>query len=255
MHGQDLSRHHSMGPVIALALIAGASVWTCAVTLFQSALPVAVACSVFALVTLFALSGFARQRQNIPFGAANGITFFRAALIALVAAFAAEPPGVGMPAWWIAAAIAGTALLLDGVDGWVARRTARTTAFGARFDMEIDALAALVLCTVLWRAGLAGGWVLLVGGMRYIFVAAGWLLPWMRRPLPFRQRRRAVCAAQGFLLVASLIPVLPATAPPLLAFGALAATAVSFLIDTAWLYRHRANHSLVGAGQLPPGQR
>lgn len=239
MRGHDLSRHYSKGPVIALALIAGLSVWTCAATLFQTALPVAVACTLFALVTLFALSGFARQRGGGSFGAANGITFFRASLIAFVGAFAAEPPPPGASIWWIAAATAGIALLLDGVDGWVARRTDRATAFGARFDMETDALAALVLCMVLWRAELTGGWVLLIGGMRYIFLAAGWRLPWMRRPLPPRQRRRAVCAAQGFLLVVSFIPVLPAVAPSLLAFCALAATAVSFLIDTMWLYRHR----------------
>lgn len=242
MHGQDLSRHHSRGPVIALALIAGLSVWTCAATLFQSAFAVTVACALFALVTVFALSEFARRHRDGPFGAANGITFFRASLIAFVAAFAAEPPAAGATAWWIAAGIAGIALLLDGVDGWVARRTDRATAFGARFDMEIDALAALVLCVVLWRAGFAGGWVLLIGGMRYIFVAAGWLLPWMRRPLPPRQRRRTVCAAQGFLLVASLVPALPTTAPAVLAAAALAATAASFLIDTAWLFRHRSNH-------------
>lgn len=242
MRGYDQTRQYSKGPVIALAVIGGLSVWTCAVTVFQTALPVAVSCALFALVTLFALSGFARQRGRASFGAANGITYFRASLIAFVGAFAAEPPPTGASIWWIAAATAGIALLLDGVDGWVARRTDRATAFGARFDMETDALAALVLCMVLWRAELTGGWVLLIGGMRYIFLAAGWCLPWMRRPLPPRQRRRAVCAAQGFLLVVSFVPVLPAAAPPLLAFGALAATAVSFLIDTMWLYRQRVAH-------------
>ena len=37
------------------------------------------------------------------------------------------------------------ALILDGVDGKVARRTGTSTALGARFDMEVDAFLILVL--------------------------------------------------------------------------------------------------------------
>lgn len=239
MRQQDVPGIPIAAPLAALTLAAGASVWAAASTLFTTGLPVVVACAIFALVALFVLPGFARQRRGIAFGAANSITFFRASLIAFVGAFAAEPPMAGAPVWWIAAATAGIALLLDGVDGWVARRTDRTTAFGARFDMEIDALAALVLCVVLWRADLSGAWVILIGGMRYGFIAAGWLLPWMRRPLPPRQRRRAVCAIQGSLLVSCLMPILSPAVPPLLAGCALAATGASFLADTVWLFRHR----------------
>lgn len=224
---------------MGFTLVSGGVVWAAALAMFDTTFPAAVAVSIFSLIAVFVLSRFARQYQGLSFGAANSITFLRASLIAVVSAFAAEPPMAGTPIWWVAAATAGIALLLDGVDGWVARRTDRTTAFGARFDMEIDALAALVLCIVLWRAGLTSAWVIAIGGMRYAFMAGGWLLPWMRRPLPPRQRRRAICAVQGFLLVCCLMPILPPFMPPLLAGCALATTGGSFLADTVWLFSRR----------------
>jgi phosphatidylglycerophosphate synthase len=181
----------------------------------------------------------ARRRPRPGFGIANGITLGRAALIAVVLAFAVEAPPPGAPVWWVAAAVAGAALLLDGVDGWIARRTARSSAFGARFDMETDALAALVLCIVLWSADRTGAWILLVGALRYVFLLAGWLFAWMRRPLPPRARRRAVCAIQGALLVLCLVPAWPEPVPVVLGAAALAATGGSFLIDTVWLWPRR----------------
>ena len=68
------------------------------------------------------------------------------------------------------------ALVLDSVDGRVARRTASTTAVGARFDMEVDAFLILVLSAYVVQS--VGLWVLTIGAARYAFVAAGWLLPW-----------------------------------------------------------------------------
>lgn len=243
MHGRELQDDSGHAAPLALALVAGgavwAAVWGATAALFTTPLPPLAASMLFAAIALVALPLYARQAPRPRFGAANGITLFRAGLIAVVAGFAAEPPAPGEDLWWIAVAVAGTALLLDGVDGWVARRTAHSSAFGARFDMETDALAMLVLCFVLWRADLAGVWVLLLGAMRYLFVAAGWLFAWMRRTLPPSQRRRAICAIQGVLLVLALAPVLPAPLPTLCAAAALALTAGSFLRDTLWLWRRR----------------
>ena len=46
-------------------------------------------------------------------------------------------------------ALAGLVLLLDGVDGWLARRGGWCSRFGARFDMETDALLVLLILLVL----------------------------------------------------------------------------------------------------------
>jgi phosphatidylglycerophosphate synthase len=244
VHGPDIAEgvatdRRGLAPAIALTAAAGLSVTTAAVALFASPGPTLAAAALFALVAAIALPRHARRRPRPGFGVANGITLARAGLIAVVAAFAVEPPPSEDFDWWIAAAVAGVALLLDGVDGWIARRTARSSAFGARFDMETDALAAFVLCLVLWRADRTGAWILLTGALRYLFLLAGWVFAWMRRPLPPHERRRAVCAVQGALLVLCLVPALPAIFPPILGLAALTATAASFLIDTVWLWRHR----------------
>src|SRR5207248_932960 len=72
-------------------------------------------------------------------------------------------------------------LLLDGLDGQVARRTGTASEFGARFDMEVDAFLILLLCVVVSRA--LGPWVLAIGLMRYVFVAASWAMPWLTASL------------------------------------------------------------------------
>src|ERR1700722_14469309 len=78
-----------------------------------------------------------------------------------------------------AAIIATVALVLDGVDGWLARRCGEASEFGARFDMETDALLILGIATLAWHFDKAGPWILAAGWMRYMFVAASGVLPWM----------------------------------------------------------------------------
>jgi len=90
------------------------------------------------------------------------------------------------------------ALVLDGVDGVVARRSGTVSALGARFDMEVDAFLILVLSVYVSR--LLGGWVLTIARCGYAFVAASRVLPWMRSALPprywrkvWRRRRGSSC--------------------------------------------------------------
>src|SRR6478735_8541894 len=117
-------------------------------------------------------------RQHHPhatFGAANYITLIRAVLTLALLWIALRHPEP--PLAWIAGWIAGAIAALDGVDGWMARRAGTASAFGARFDMETDAAFLLVLSALALRYGKAGAWVLLIGLMRYLFIATGRLLP------------------------------------------------------------------------------
>jgi phosphatidylglycerophosphate synthase len=135
----------------------------------------------------------------------------------------------------VAAAILVT--VLDGVDGWVARRTGAVTAFGARFDMEVDAALILILSVLAWRYGKAGAWVILSGLLRYIFVVAGWRWTSLDRPLFPSRRRQTVCVVQAVGLIVTVSPI---ATPPLssaIAAMALAALCVSFGIDVIWLLR------------------
>jgi phosphatidylglycerophosphate synthase len=180
--------------------------------------------------------GFLRQHHPFArFGAANQITTLRAMLVALVAGLVGEPR---VPAVALAAAAASVAVtVLDGVDGWLARRHRIASRFGARFDMEIDALLILALSVLAWRHDKAGAWVMLSGLLRYAFVAGGALAPWLRAELPPSRRRQTTCVVQ---IAALTIVMLPAIQPPvstLLAAGALVALVYSFLVDTLWLWR------------------
>jgi phosphatidylglycerophosphate synthase len=129
------------------------------------------------------------------------------------------------------------ALVLDGVDGWVARRTGTASEFGARFDMEVDAFLLLILSAYVART--AGLWVLAIGVMRYAFVAAGWVWPFLRRRLPPRYWRKVVAVAQAVALVAALSTLLPPALSQALIAGALALLVESFGRDVFWLWRRR----------------
>jgi phosphatidylglycerophosphate synthase len=192
-----------------------------------------------ALFTVVALAAMGFLQEHHPFdhfGAANLVTTARAALVALTAGL------IGEPAIPLVATVSLTLSLIvtamDGVDGWIARRTQYGSAFGARFDMETDALLILALTLLVWRHDKAGAWVLASGLLRYAFVAAGWLLPWLTRPLFPSVRRQAVCVLQVGALILVMAPAVTPPLSSLVAAVALATLSSSFLVDTLWLWRH-----------------
>ncbi|MEE4302540.1 MAG: CDP-alcohol phosphatidyltransferase family protein [Wenzhouxiangella sp.] len=175
-------------------------------------------------------------------GWANRVTLLRAVIACALAGSLVEPELFRDRAWAVIPLVL-TALVLDGLDGWLARRLDESSTLGARFDMETDAALILVLCCALWLSGLAPAWVLAIGLMRPAFVLAGLLLPWLSAPLPDRFRRKLVCVVQVAVLPTALLPILPEALRVTLLAGALLALAVSFAIDAAWLFRrHRASN-------------
>jgi phosphatidylglycerophosphate synthase len=198
----------------------------------------------YGVVTCVALSHGMDRSGKAALGPADRVTLTRATLVGSVAALSAESFVRGTPVG-VLVSLALVALSLDAVDGKVARRTGTVSALGARFDMEVDASLALVL--TIYLMGSMGGWVLALGVMRYAFVAALWVLPWMRTTLPPRFWRKVVAAIQGGVLVVATVGVLPW---PLL-FAALAASLAllieSFGRDIVWLWNRRP----ITAGQLP----
>lgn len=178
----------------------------------------------------------ARHLGPAPFGLANGVTLGRAMLVALLVALLGEP--ATSPIAWFAVALAVVAVMLDGVDGKLARSRGEATAFGARFDMETDALLIMVLALLVWQHGKAGAWIVLAGLLRYLFVAASYAAPWLGAALPPSRRRQAVCVVQIASLIGALAPFLPPPASALLALAGLVVLGWSFGIDVAWLGRH-----------------
>jgi len=168
--------------------------------------------------------------------AANLVTAGRACLVVFLATRLFRA-GVSTEQAWLAVIAATIAAVLDGVDGWLARRSSSSSPFGARFDMETDALLILVLSMLAWRWGKAGAWVLLSGLMRYLFAAAHAVFPWMRRPLSPTLRAKTVAVVQMVALIVAIGPVIPVWLSTLGAAGALALLCWSFAIDVGRLWR------------------
>jgi phosphatidylglycerophosphate synthase len=177
----------------------------------------------------------AKHWPATPFGAANQVTLARATMTLVLAAMLGLAPSD--PLAWALVVIATVAAVLDALDGWLARRRGEATAFGARFDMETDALLILVLAALAWQLGKAGPWVLSAGLLRYVFVAAGHALPRLARPLPPSRRRQAVCVVQIVTLIVCVAPPFVPPASGAIALAGLVLLAWSFALDTAWLAR------------------
>lgn len=176
-----------------------------------------------------------RSYPHDRLGLCNHITFLRLLLtLALLA------PLVGNADEWRVLMFAATALALDGLDGWFARREGLVSDFGARFDMEVDATLGLVLTLNVWAAGTLGAGVLVLGLPRYIFVAASFIWPWMARPLPESRARKTACAVQIGALIVLLLPWVSPSLALLVFFLAASLLLWSFGRDILWLYHTRS---------------
>lgn len=180
------------------------------------------------------------------FGPANRATLVRASLVITLLAGAPYIGHLGAGHFdvqlWSYAALALVALILDGVDGALARANQCESDFGARFDMELDAALILGLCIAVLTLDKAGTWVLALGLMRYAFVGGARVFQWLNAPLPESFRRKTVCVWQIVtLMVAILPPVSPVFASITLAL-ALALLGWSFAMDIHWLYQRRLSH-------------
>ncbi|HKE66262.1 MAG TPA: CDP-alcohol phosphatidyltransferase family protein, partial [Micromonosporaceae bacterium] len=188
--------------------------------------------------TATALLAMGRVRSDEPdIQPADWITLVRALLTAGVAALVAD--SFVRPAHVTTLiVIAGIAIALDAVDGQVARRTGTATALGARFDGEVDAFLILVLSVAVSRD--LGGWVIAIGAMRYAFLVAAWLVPWMAAPLPPRYWGKVVAAVQAIVLTVVASGALPRLLSIVAVGLALVLLVESFGHNVVWLYRNGA---------------
>ncbi len=179
----DLSRWsegHAVAMIaVALAVAAGRPAW--------------LLCACGALA--FALLAWRCRRRWTPagrFGPANAVTMARLSGMFVLPFL---PPAQ--------VALAGAILFaLDGVDGWVARRTGTSGEFGAFLDQESDAFLMLLLCLLLYELPDGfGAWILLPGLMRYLFVL---VLRLARPPTP-REQRSAIAIRIFVLMMATLL--------------------------------------------------
>src|SRR5690349_17182591 len=204
-----------------------------------------------ALVDVTLAHGLVRDPAE-RLGPAGWVTLARATLALGVAALTADSFVRGVPVALLVG-LAAVALVLDYVDGEVARRTGTVSELGGRLDGEVDAF--LILALSLYVAPIAGAWVLAIGAARYVFLAAGWALPWMRARLPRRDWRKTVAATQGIVLAVAGADVLPLPLVEAALAIALAMLAESFGRDVLWLWRRRRSGARTPASGTPSAPR
>ncbi|WP_017600123.1 CDP-alcohol phosphatidyltransferase family protein [Nocardiopsis lucentensis] len=197
---------------------------------------------VYAVAGAAVLLWAARRSGRRSLGSADRITLVRALLTGGVLALAVD----GGPVWALVG-LASLALVLDLVDGAVARGSGTESDFGAAFDMETDALLIMVLSAFVSLS--LGAWVLAIGLMRYVFGAAALVAPWLRAPLPPSRARKVVAALQGVALAVAASGVLPSAASTALVGVALAALVWSFGRDVLGLWGARPRRARASASQ------
>ncbi|MBS2018715.1 MAG: CDP-alcohol phosphatidyltransferase family protein [Deltaproteobacteria bacterium] len=155
---------------------------------------------------------------------ANALTLVRLALVTSLPWQLAW-----MPRWGFVGLVLAL-LILDGVDGRIARARGETSEVGALFDMETDGLTVMVLSLLLWARESFGPWVLVAGLWRYVFVVVTAIFPALGDVPPSRLYRSIF----GVVMVAIACAFAPWR--PLAQFAAPFATAAlsfSFLHSIA----------------------
>jgi phosphatidylglycerophosphate synthase len=162
-----------------------------------------------------------RYTPDGSFGSANAVTVVRlAGVLGLTLAGKEAPVALLVP-------LAVALMLLDGVDGALARRLGTASPFGAHFDVEVDALLVLVLGVTLWQRDRLGPWVLWAGSLRYLYVLVRALAPAPEPP----QRSRFGRFAFGGVFTGLLLPLLvPGVA------GTVAAVAGTLLVTVSFAH-------------------
>ncbi len=165
--------------------------------------------------------------RSRAFGVANTITALRA-LAVIGTLFVGNLSPVVLV--WVFA----LCLLMDGIDGWLARRLDLDSSFGAEFDCAAD--AALVLAVSVAATWLHDGpsWWLLPGMLRYLLLvnAAGQAPPGITQSRSERLWARWAYAAAVSALIASLLVPTP------VAYLLLAAVTAALLSSFATDFRH-----------------
>lgn len=135
--------------------------------------------------------------------------------------------------WWVLG-LAAVAYVLDGVDGYVARRTGTVTERGAVLDSAVDGALVLVLSVAL--APLAP-WALLGGLLYPVFLLVQVWRPRWRRSLPHSRRRKLAGGALTVVLLLGAAPPWPSLVVQVALALTVALVAWSFLVDVRWLER------------------
>jgi len=100
--------------------------------------------------------------------------------------------------------IMGSAVLLDFVDGYLARKYNQESTFGQFFDMEVDAFFVLLMCFYYYQYQEIGWWILIPGLMRYVFKIFTAIIP-KEGFVETKKRYAAIVAGTFFTILLACI--------------------------------------------------
>ena len=128
-------------------------------------------------------------------------------------------------------------LVLDGLDGYLARLLNQISEFGAKFDLETDTFLLLLLSFSLYKDLNANVTVFLIPFYRYVFFILQFKFKWLKASLPESMRRRFICFFVTFLLIISHFSSFPTHLVDGFINLSILLITFSFLEDIIWLYR------------------
>ena len=180
-----------------------------------------------------------RPEKNAPLfpnlGWANSLTLLRGGLIALTSGFLFQPIPVGVIAW-LPGLLYSTAAILDRLDGFVARRSGKTSLLGGELDTLFDALGLLIAPLLAIQLGKLHWSFFAVSLAYYVFIFGIYWRHKHNRPtyplLPSQLRRAFAGFQMGFVAVV-LLPVFSANATVLLGAAFMLPILIGFVVD--WL--------------------
>jgi CDP-diacylglycerol---glycerol-3-phosphate 3-phosphatidyltransferase len=172
-------------------------------------------------------------------GWANGLSLLRGYLIALTGGFLFQSDmqaDIKSLVIWAPGLLYGAAAILDRIDGFVARKTQRTTLLGAELDTAFDALGLVVAPLLAVGVGKIHWSYLSLSIAFYIFQ---WGIYWRNKrglaiyPLMPSQLRRALAGFQMGFIALVLLPCFEAAQTLACSFAFLFPILIGFVVD--WL--------------------
>jgi CDP-diacylglycerol--glycerol-3-phosphate 3-phosphatidyltransferase len=144
------------------------------------------------------------------FGLANTVTLLRGSLYAVVAGFVVVPAETMLA--WVPAVCYGAGVVLDKLDGTIARTIGEETPLGTRLDMAFDTFGfvAAPLVAVLW--GALPVYYLAISVVRYAFLGAVRLHRWRGgtvHSLPDSDLGKYLAGVQMAFVTVALVPAVP----------------------------------------------
>ena len=162
---------------------------------------------------IFYLTNYSKGKTSaFLFEAANLVTTFRWLLLVSLLFFSFSNIQI--------ATIAFVVLILDGFDGYLARKHKTNSTFGEYLDMETDAFYILVLTCLIYQIGFFGIWIISLGLLRYVYFIALLFFkpPAQKEERVFRARLIAVILMSSLIAVFLLpIPI----AKPIIIFASI----------------------------------